>query len=484
MSGSPEQGRRGSRAAALAGACLILALAILAGCGPDGEDEASAPADSANAGAETETTTEDTETTETTQATTTTTTTTPTTTTTTDGTVTEATTETEDGSAEDVVAEEQITQDDVGLVDEGGTVFRPFAEDSPWNTTIADAPIDSRSDELLRRAATRVTAVANTADGTLDTRTRDLRDVDVYVNTTEWTVPIVTERNGVPTTLVCRQLLCGPESDRVDSLSIPPDVSPAPENDGWFSVLDRGAGVGYDFWRARREGEVISYQFIKRWDLDGPGFSAPVAEDPVRAVGARGSGLPLFAGVIQPEELEAGSINHALAISVPGPAQRLYVQPASVTNGLNVVESLPEGARIRLRSGARIGRLPQGANPRSRDVLIEALQTYGAIVVDRSRTPTLYARRNADYGADFGVEEPGIDLEEGGLGLRQELRRERRGRDRERERAPVLRGDELEGIELSDFEVVELGPELADPPGLDLFAEAEAEFDVTPEETP
>ena len=103
-------------------------------------------------------------------------------------------------------------------------------------------------------------------------------------------------------------------------------------------------------WRARRVGDVISYQFIKRWALNGPGYSAPATQDASAAVGARGSGLPLFAGVIQPNELRQGRIDHALAISVPGPAQRIFVQPASVTNGINVTTSLPEGARLRLKS--------------------------------------------------------------------------------------------------------------------------------------
>jgi hypothetical protein len=236
-------------------------------------------------------------------------------------------------------------------------------------------------------------------------------------------------------------------------------------------VLDIGAGVGYDLWRGRRDDDVISYQFIKRWPLDGPGFSRPVAEDPVRAVGARGSGLPLFAGLIQPEELLSGSVNHALAISVPGPASRRYVQPASVTNGINVVDSLPEGARIRLRDDADFGRLPRGANSRTRDILLETLRTYGAIVVDRAEVPTLYARRNADYGnPDTSLAATEADE----LGLKPNRRRGR-------EETPLLRGDELEGIELSDFEVVQLGPLLDDPPGLGTFETAQEEFDVTPE---
>ena len=67
----------------------------------------------------------------------------------------------------------------------------------------------------------------------------------------------------------------------------------------------------------------------------------------------------------------------------------------------------------------------RGANPQSREVLIEALQTFGAIVVDRSRTPTLYARRNADYGADFGIDAVDTTVPEGDLDAADADRRPR-----------------------------------------------------------
>ena len=43
---------------------------------------------------------------------------------------------------------------------------------------------------------------------------------------------------------------------------------------------------------------------MKKWPLDGPGYQEP------GSVGARGSGLPLFGGLIRPGELEAGLIEH------------------------------------------------------------------------------------------------------------------------------------------------------------------------------
>jgi len=304
---------------------------------------------------------------------------------------------------------------------------RPFSASSPWNTPVNTLDVDPRSGAWITRASRRVAVVAAADKRGVETAERHARDLRLYVNTCAWTPAIVGEKGGETVRIVCRQRNCGPVAKQVKTLRVASGTEPFPEYDGWYSVIDQSAGVGYDMWRARRIGDVISYQFIKRWRLDGPGFSPPATEDPVSAVSARGSGLPLFAGVIQPSELRRGSIEHALAISVPGPAQRIFVPPASVTNGVNVISSLPEGARLRLKSSYTRRALPRGANRRSVEAIVTALRTYGAIVVDRSITPTLYARRSSEYGS-------------------------------------LLVGNELQRIHLSDLEVVQTGPLLRFPP--------------------
>ena len=184
-------------------------------------------------------------------------------------------------------------------------------------------------------------------------------------------------------------------------------------------------------YRLRRESDgTISYNFMRKWDLDGPGYQAP------QNVSARGSGLPLFAGLIRPNELRAGLINHALAISVPGPAGGSFVQPASSTDGNGRATSLPEGARIRLKANITI---PTPIDPvthkpikvtaqqqRMADAIVAALRTYGAIVVDRAAVPTLYAQR--DVTSD------------------------------------MIAGNELLGLHLEDFEVMKLGQRYRYPP--------------------
>lgn len=322
---------------------------------------------------------------------------------------------------------------------------RFFSDDSPWNQRIDSVNADPNSATMIDLAQERI-GVLEGPNGTT-TQTRDLVDDGVYINTTRWTVPVVA--GGRPTQLVCRQLVCGDGADTT-TLNIPDDVDPDPRYDGWYTVFDTSASVAYDLWRARREDEnTISYNYMRKWDLNGPGYSPPWTE------GARGSGLPLFAGLIRPGELESGEINHALAISLPGPAANIFVQPASSTDGNGRKRSIPEGARIRLKRDVV---LPQPVDPitgkkirltaqqqRLADAIVACLRTYGAIVVDRAAVPTLYAQRDVTDG--------------------------------------LIRGNELQGLTLQDFEVLPLGKTWHYPPEEDEVAEL-IEFGESPSVSP
>lgn len=322
---------------------------------------------------------------------------------------------------------------------------RFFSDDSPWNQRIDSVNADPNSATMIDLAQERI-GVLEGPNGTT-TQTRDLVDDGVYINTTRWTVPVVA--GGRPTQLVCRQLVCGDGADTT-TLNIPDDVDPDPRYDGWYTVFDTSASVAYDLWRARREDEnTISYNYMRKWDLNGPGYSPPWTE------GARGSGLPLFAGLIRPGELESGEINHALAISLPGPAANIFVQPASSTDGNGRKRSIPEGARIRLKRDVV---LPQPVDPitgkkirltaqqqRLADAIVACLRTYGAIVVDRAAVPTLYAQRDVTDG--------------------------------------LIRGNELQGLTLQDFEVLPLGKTWHYPPEEDEVAEL-IEFGESPSVAP
>ncbi|WP_323792950.1 hypothetical protein [Nocardioides sp.] len=284
-----------------------------------------------------------------------------------------------------------------------------FSVLGPWNTFADDRGVHPRSTGLLREVALGL---------------RPGEDA-LLIQTWGRSVPVVTD--GEPTVVRCRQARCGDGAGEL-LLDLPTDVDPDPRYDGWYTVVDVAERTVRDLRRARREDDgSISYELMREWDLDGPGFQQPYG------VGARGSGLPLLGGLIRRDELDRGAVEHALAISLPGTASGSFLQPASSTDGTGAASSLPQGARIYLRPAFRLTRPVDPATGRPQEwtpevqlramLLVRALKTYGAVVVDEAPVPTLYAERT------------------------------------EAGQAPLLGGDELSGIGLDDFLVVDFDPE-------------------------
>jgi len=321
------------------------------------------------------------------------------------------------------------------------SLIRPFADSSPWNTSALGQSTDPKSATYMRLANQRVGLVEN---GNAEPRKQTVTNkAGVFINTNRWSIPIYTTENGEPTRLVCRQLppYCG-DGPSVPTLPVPPNASPVPSYDGAFVVEDPANGVAYAMWRARRAGDTISYQFLRKWTLNGSGYQVP------NSVSTIGSGLPSFAGVLLPEEIKAGRIEHALAIALPGPARDKYVQPASATDGVGATDSIPEGARIRLKPGVKAPKLLPRTNVVAQRAIMKALRTYGAIVVERSRTPSLYAKMNYDWTQPM----KGAN----GRYLRPDGRLLPKIDNKRANATPLLRGNEIQGLHLSDFEVVKI----------------------------
>ena len=225
----------------------------------------------------------------------------------------------------------------------------------------------------------------------------------------------------------------------------------------------RGAARG---WRS------LSYQFMRSWDLNGRASWRPTASAPA-ARACRCS-----AASSSPRRSRPGASTTRWRSRSPRRRQRRSTSsPRRAPTASGASTSLPEGARIRLKAGislrtiqrrftdlrcrnplfglrsGRRSRLCRNYRflPRTNQVaaaaIITALRRYGAIVVDRARVPTLYAKFNADWTRP---------LRSAGGALLDE-----RGRPflpgRRREPTPLLRGNEVQGLRLADFEVIRLG---------------------------
>jgi hypothetical protein len=107
------------------------------------------------------------------------------------------------------------------------------------------------------------------------------------------------------------------------------------------------------------------------WDLRNGG------ERPRGWTSADAAGLPIFPGLARYDEVAAGSIDHALRVTVSCSYDG-YVLPATHAAGGSDLNCPPMGARLRLRAD-RID--PANYTGQSR-VIVQAMLTYGLIVAD------------------------------------------------------------------------------------------------------
>ncbi len=300
----------------------------------------------------------------------------------------------------------------------------PFAANSPWNRNVETAAVDPDSERMVRLA--RRSPVPVREDRQLNA-VRNPFNLFINMDTNTWTTGVFRIGVGRRVRLICRQVHCGRAADAVPShLVLPDDAVPDSGHDGWMLLVDEERKLVWDLWRSRRVGQTISYAFARRWSLTASGAGTPRSDAYPRTPSLRGSGLPLLAGLIRPKELREGRIPHALAIAIPGPAASQFVAPATTTNGLQALRSIPQGARLRLKPEA-LARVQQSKDRLPGAITVaQTLYTYGAIVVDRADSPTLYAQRNGDY--------------EG-----------------------LLTGNSLSDLRLTDFEVLQLPRRQTDP---------------------
>jgi hypothetical protein len=271
--------------------------------------------------------------------------------------------------------------------------FQAFNKKSPWNTAIPNNPeIDPNSELMISNLKNKVKILK--------------------ANILNWTIPLfvidskASPKRDVKTSSDHLNPSVDPEDKGVaKGLPIPEGVWPDPKEDAHMLLVDPRARKTWDFSKAKRmpDGSWTASR-IDVWDLDGTGFRAPFSGRYWWTYGARGSGMPLIAGLIRPEEIEAGEIKHALVCatplnrktSLPGVKFELC-SPASRTDGNNTgIEFIPEGARLQLDPNLDLNSL--NLSPASK-IVAKAMQKYGMYVGDNADDFTIYFQ---NLGPDGG----------------------------------------------------------------------------------
>jgi hypothetical protein len=237
-----------------------------------------------------------------------------------------------------------------------------------------------------------------------------------WVSTTTWSSPVYVvpadqprvavglDTRYTPYGLIDRQFL------RNDMSSVPlPDgavpAGPPQTGDVWWSdkeliVYQPATDTAWELYHAVR--------WNSRWTITDGGKVSDISQKngydgwPTgKPHGMTGSGIPLLAGIQTVAELQSGSIDHAIAVSIPHARKGVLRSPATRTDGdFTTWDAVPEGARFRLPADLDIESLP--LTPYAK-MVARAMQRYGLVVIDKNCRPTDTTRCSS---VTFKAEDP------------------------------------------------------------------------------
>ncbi len=147
---------------------------------------------------------------------------------------------------------------------------------------------------------------------------------------------------------------------------------PSSTGDRHVIVVDTGNCTDYETWASYPKDGGASWQA-------GSGAIFPLTSNKLRPAtwtSADAAGLPILPGLVRPDEVKAGVIDHAIRVTVPCTDTR-FIWPARHEAGQNDPNCPPMGLRLRLKASVDIAQYP-----RMDRVILQALKTYGVIVAD------------------------------------------------------------------------------------------------------
>jgi len=152
------------------------------------------------------------------------------------------------------------------------------------------------------------------------------------------------------------------------AVRIPDGAAPTRGSDRHLAVLDGDREL--DMWVAEQQpGGSWMAGTRTVTSSTGSGIASPIA--------GNAAGFALAAGIIRPEEIAQGRIEHALQFTTPFTANK-FVAPAIHGDGRQLdPDAMPMGTRIQLDPATDISNLP-----RTQRIVAQALKDYGAYLSD------------------------------------------------------------------------------------------------------
>ncbi|CAM2011663.1 hypothetical protein APED_33675 [Acanthopleuribacter pedis] len=244
--------------------------------------------------------------------------------------------------------------------------------DSPLNQAIAaDAPVDPHSAALIAGMQNAGALVVQVGQYSAPVFFAEPDTPRVTVNLAcgvPWELG-VTAMDNVPMPAWAEA------AEDVDGAANPPVAcGEDADQDNHLVVLDPVNRCEYTFWQARRENGVWTASYGAAISMDSDGIFP-------NGMSSRGSGFSFLGGLIWPDELRTGRIQHALVFSYPFVSAGGPVAPATDSDGVSdAAFAIPEGARLQLDPDLDLAALDLTPYERT---IARALQEYGMFLVDQ-----------------------------------------------------------------------------------------------------
>ncbi|ADG77977.1 PA14 domain protein OS=Tsukamurella paurometabola (strain ATCC 8368 / DSM / CCUG 35730 / CIP 100753 / JCM 10117 / KCTC 9821 / NBRC 16120 / NCIMB 702349/ NCTC 13040) OX=521096 GN=Tpau_1348 PE=4 SV=1 [Tsukamurella paurometabola] len=236
-----------------------------------------------------------------------------------------------------------------------------FAADSFWNRPVPpNAIVDPRSAGWIT---------------TLDSTTSD----GVWINSTDWSTTVYNAPPGTPTTNITVT-----NSNRTVTIPYLPSYQPTRDADAHLAVIDDATGCLYEFQSFNASAKsAIAQATYKAYTGSGGHTAGP---------SHAGGEFSYLAGMITPQDVASGVIDHALRYAIPLGAPS-YVYPGTRTDG-STIGGVPQGTRLQLDPNLDLNQF--GLSP-FQLMVARALQQYGGYNADgASGVFALYARSTVD----------------------------------------------------------------------------------------
>ncbi len=263
----------------------------------------------------------------------------------------------------------------------------PFSPSSVWNAPVpSNAPLDRSSSRLVGQLG-------------VELQRETAGHVGPWINIWQYSVPIYRVSACEPTVPVHLDHRQAPALQQAFSaVPIPPGAQPAGGTDQEMVVYQPSKDRMWEFWEMHRQADG----WHASWGgaIDGvsanPGyFHGP---GPTRSWGASASGLSVMGGLITPEDVRGGTIDHALAITLPDVRAGQFALPAERTDGKDAAPNgIPEGAHLRLDPSLDLSTLH--LSPLALQIA-RAAQRYGIIVRDYSANVAFVAEDPRGIGSN------------------------------------------------------------------------------------